>query len=480
MSDSPLNLKRESLISFSGRGLSSGIGLVSLILLARLLGPEKLGLYFVLLAGAQVAALAVMGMGKGVQKRVSEINSTEGELLGFLLVFTLAYGGLVVAVAGSVYTVTPILSSRVEPLGFIGFCGAFIGISLFMAIYHFYSGIGNPGGATWYEAVQIGGALLIQLSIVLMGGAVGWLLLAYGVSGIIAGGTMLFQARIRPVWPSWSTIHATLNFSRWTVGETVFRSISMRGNPLLLGSFTNAASVGLFEAAARLSLPGLILSASVSDPLLVSVSESDSEGDTTRVNRHAKTALQYSSLLAIPVFFGALALGTPLLQMIYGVQYGAAALVLYLITFARIFTAVRTPLDALVIGRNTPHLSLISNGTLLAAHIVFGVLLTIKYGMLGLAVSIVLAEVLSYIVLHGLIRKTSGGWFVPNNIDKQILAAVIMYLVIVLFRPVFPITSGVSLGIHLLVGAVVFFLSYDFISRGDIRKVIQEGLHTRR
>lgn len=470
MSPPQLSLKRESLLAFSARAVTSAIGLVGLVLLARLLGPETLGVYFVLLAGAQVAGLMTLGVGQAVQKRVSEVDTEAEELLGFTLGFSFLYIAVVVVGSVGLY-LSGVFPDAVTVSAFIGFTAAFIGATLFPTVYRFYAGVGKPGRATWFETLYVGAILTVQVVLLVQGFSVGWLLGAYGVSGVAISIVVLVEMGIRPQRPSKAVLIDTAQFARWTVGSAIFSTAYNRVNPLLLGLLIGATGVGLFESAARLSVPGLMLASSLALPLLIMVSTANSSGQ--KIHSEVQQAVDYSSLLAVPVFFGAVAIGTPLLYHLYGAEFAAGALILQLVTLARIFTSLRAPLGAFLVGRDRPQLTFAAMVLLLGVHLALGILLTIEYGLIGLGLSMVLAEVLTFCFLLFVTRWLEGRWFIPTGVGTQLLAGVVMYLVVLSLRVLLPVSSPGILAPFLVVGAGVYFSVYDLISGGDLRRLLR-------
>ena len=91
-----LSISGEALVGLSSQVVKMGFGFAGFILFARVLGPVGLGGYLVVLAAGRLVSQVADGVADGIQKRVSEANANERELLGTGIIF---HVGLIAATA---------------------------------------------------------------------------------------------------------------------------------------------------------------------------------------------------------------------------------------------------------------------------------------------------------------------------------------------------------------------------------------------
>jgi len=313
-------------VTFARQSLGSlaalTFGLLVSIVLPRVLGAEARGEYQLAVKLATlVLAVAQWGIPEVLLQLVAEKRAQLGELIGTSLALGLTGAAVVAAV---LWLATPLFGETllrgVEPgllaLTLTGSLVALVGLLARRFIQ-------LQGQLAVYNGLDVGRTLLFLVL-------------------LLAGGAAAPRQAIVPVW-AWLVGEVALAIAalawlprtRWAIKPTLARQLATSGAPIQLslvamfigsegGAFVlnanlDVASVGIYSVA--LSMSRLILQVSMAlrtalQPRLVGL-EADSAAVTVRVTRHG---LLWMLLAAL-----ALAVGSPLVPLIFTSEFAAAA-----------------------------------------------------------------------------------------------------------------------------------------------------------
>jgi O-antigen/teichoic acid export membrane protein len=318
--------------------------------------------------------------------------------------------------------------------------------------------------------------IVLQLLFVLAGfGAAG---MAYGLSigTILMFPVTHYYLRTLPKVPSMQTIRSIWSFARYSTPSAFVSKVYDRYDMLLLGFLATPAVAGHYEVAYKLTVPTMFVAGLSSAGLLAKVSDYYSRGGDPA--QDIVNTVAFSSILAIPIFFGALAIPEKTVVTTFGAEYRAAGALLIWLALYRVISTQSGVLGSIVNGMDMPAYELRASTLALALNIPLGILLYFVLGPVGVVVATVVAEILRYLLLYRVVRSETVANLVPRSLLIQIGAGAIMFLVVSVSDNVISVRSWIDLGVLLAIGGGVYFLLLLTFSRHfrvTIRSVIAQA-----
>jgi O-antigen/teichoic acid export membrane protein len=180
----------------------------------------------------------------------------------------------------------------------------------------------------------------------------------------------------------------------------------------------------------------------------------------------------YLSLLVTPIVFGIFALAPEIIDMFYGERFAAAGPVLGVLIFALIFIFLDFPLGSLLNATGRQAWKTAFMGGAMLVNVIGNLLLVPKLGIMGAAVTALITFTLLFtagwvsimyltkIRLIDLIR-TIGGFYAAG----AVMAIVVLFLKQLVFWPfTIPVGAGVFIGLSVMMG---------MINRGHVNQIMQ-------
>jgi len=437
------------------------VGFVGTIVFARILGPTAFGGFYLLFALIKIADRAVVGWGVAVKKRYSETGAPKAELLGSQLLFT---GGWILLTAVAVAVAAPRLVSYTGlPDAPILFVVLMASVALYEPIDRVVQARGLVGASMWTDTLRSVLTFPLQLGLILLGfGAAG---MAYG----LAAATLLAA---RP-----------LVLRRGLPGDAVasdprkplvVRQIQQRqlppGDGLRpvrcppIGLAAGPAAAGNYEVAFKLTVPATFVMMAASSGLMARVSHRHSKGEG--LSEDVSNTLAFASIVAIPMFFGALALSERLVVTFYGPEYAEAGALLVGLALYQLVRTQSGTLSQVVDGIDRPDLNTRISALTLGLNIVLGVALTLSYGAIGVVVATVVAETLRYVIVASIVKRhVPDTELFPRTLLEQFAASLLMFAVVVPAVDVVTIEHWYHLLAIVGLGAAVYGITLAIISR---------------
>jgi O-antigen/teichoic acid export membrane protein len=457
-----LSLGREALIALVAKFALAVLGFAGIVYFYRELGQEIIGVYYTVLAGAKVSSQVPGGVSTAIQKRVSEVTTDDDEYLGLGFAVVGVLSGLA---AVGVVVFRPLLAPHVEsPAHLVGGVAIFASLSLFSLTNRFYSGIGHPGASFWTDTVRSAVTLAAQVALVLLGWQEFGLIWGFVLATAVTGVGIVFLARIRPRLPSRKVVDRTAAFAKWSVPNAFTANLYQRVDVLILAALVGSAAVGVYEPALRLTIPALFVASSIGDSLTVKAS------GLTSLDRDVlddmENSMSYAGLLALPIFFGALAVPEALMRTVYGPTAVEGALALVGLAAFQVFNAYRLPFDKVVNGMDRPRLQFGVGTFTLLVNVPLAVALAGPYGLEGVVAATLIAEVVRFLVYQAVSWRWIWGETVfTRPMLEQVVSGAVMFGVVefVTAGPV-RITSWFWLLVVVGVGGASYFATLLAIS----------------
>lgn len=470
-----LSMSREALVAILAKFVLAVTGFAGVIIFARVLGVSGVGKYYAILAAANLVAQIPGRTSGAIKKRVSEVDTPVEEYFGLGILFNL---GFVLVLTACVFLLYPYLEPYIGPTAFgIGLVAVVASLSAFALVNRIYAGIGNPGASFWTDTVR---------SVLTLGGQVTMLWLGWHVLGLLTGfvaGTVstavlvYLLIRIRPALPSRETVSRTYEFARWNIPNGILDDMYQRLDVLLLYGIAGSTAVGLYEPALRLTIPATFISASIGDTLVVKASGLHSIDEDVVFD--LKNAISYTSLLAIPIFFGALAMPRELLTTVYGPEFADGALALVGLAAFQLFNTFRVPFAMVINGIDRPDLQFRVKLLILLVHAPLAVLLGLEYGLLGVIAATLFAEAVRVGLYLAVAYSLFGELILPWQVVEQFLSGVVMFGVVYWLVDLVPVTGWTRLLGIVGMGAIVYFSTLSVVSshfRSTVRHTLTNAV----
>jgi len=394
---------------FADRILRMGFGLVVGVWVARYLGPEQFGLFsYVLAFVALFGVFATLGLDDIVVRDIVRNPSDKDEILGATFSLKLLGGlvGILLTTAGILllrpndrltHSMVAIIASGLifQSFDTISFWfqsqvqikyvvyaknGAFILISLAKV------------GLILSHASLIAFAWAALAEIIL--GAVG-LTLAYGANGHLVRAWRGSIARARSLLTdSWPLILAGLAIV-----------VYMKIDQIMLGEMLGNQAVGLYSAATRISEIWYFIPVAIVSSASPSIVEAKAISDSLYYQKVDKlfrlmAVLAFSIVIPMTFFSG------HIIDLLYGPEFAGAGSVLAIHIWAAVFVFLGVAQGPWTVNEGLMKLSLQRTVIGAVANVVLNLLLIPRIGVVGAAISTLIAQALSSCILNRFDRRT--------------------------------------------------------------------------
>jgi O-antigen/teichoic acid export membrane protein len=458
-----ISLGVESIKGFAGKIVQSVLGFVGTIVFARILGPKSFGGFYFLLALVFLADKPLRGTATAISKRFSESENEPREIVGSIALF---YGIGFLLAGGALLLLSDVLQrqTNVSNAALVFFL-LLTSITLFDVVQELLAASGYPSLQIWNDTLR---------SILTFPFQIGFVLLGFSAAGMgygLAAATFLsipgaiYFIRLRPARPSLKTLRSLWKFARYSVPSAIVGTAYGRLDMLLLGSLLTTSAAANYQIALKLTTPAVLVATSIAPALFPKVSNLHSRGEN--VAEEISNVVSFSSIIAIPIFFGVIAIPEVLVVTIYGGEYRSAALLLIGLAAFQVVTTQASMYDRAVNAIDRPELNFRFSSIALVFNIVVGVTLLYEIGAIGVVIATVLSEILRYLLfVFALQRELEGLTVLPRTLFEQFAAGSIMYATVEAAERAVVVQSWVDLVLLVGTGAVVYGVVLLAISPG--------------
>jgi O-antigen/teichoic acid export membrane protein len=392
-------------ILFAGTLIGEALRLPIGIILARLLGPDQLGLYYLAVSAVGVVSgLSLVGMGSALVRYVSLFRSRRDAagLWGALQVGIGLPAALSLCAALALFALADPIAERLlhEPrlVPLLRMISATIPFWTLMVV----GAAATRGFKTMlYDAIanRVSQPLARLLLILLLGATIGLTattaLAAFGLALILSVTLLfLFLNRLfplkRPLRAGRRDARSILRFALPLYAAGLLYTLGPHLNTLLLGALSTAANVGIFFTAYEVNRLGLLFHSSVAMASAPIVAELYDQGSRERLKAIYQTTAKWALTVSLPLFLAMLLFPTEILS-VFGPGFVAGATALRILACASL-ASTATGISGVVIsmtGNTHLHLlnSLVNYGLMLGLDY----LLIQRWGLDGAAMATLVA-----------------------------------------------------------------------------------------
>jgi len=461
-----MNVGKSIVSHFFSKVVASGAGFVATFVIARVLGASTLGTYALAQSLIIWAVVPALGISKAAEKYISE-----GERPGAHLTTGAAFSLLSVAVVA------------VLLLLFDGYVSQYVGADVtllvvlivaatvsFDTVGAFMKGeklVAQFGWLTTGEKIL---RTLFQLLFIWLGYTIAGLLAGHAFALLVVSLAAVTFLETQPSLPTRTDVKKFLDFARYSwMGGLKTKTFGWM-DTLVLGFFVSSSLVGIYEVAWTLSAFLVLASNSIRNVMFPEFSEMSGRKEHGRISDALATSIQYTGVLIIPGFFGAVVVGPRLLK-IYRPEFVAGSMILLVLILAQIFEVYGSQFVDLLDALNRPDSAFRTNVAFTVANLALNVVLISQFGWLGAAVATFLSSLLTLGLGYYYLTESLETIELPvTEIGKQVVSAAVMAVAIYGLEQAAPPNHYATLFLVFL-GAVLYGVSLLTIST-DTRQTV--------
>jgi len=445
-----MTLQRSTTGWFLANVASSVLNFLAVVFFSRVLGAAILGIYFMFFSLVQVLNyIGNGGLSGATIKRISEGNRNSSLLGASFLMRSVFFSVIAIGILLCRNQLTSFLHGDFTyPLIIILFL-----LQMSDLIREVLQGIHRVGISAWVDFVQQAGKIAAQVGLV-----------GYGIVGLIVGliagilasiGCGYAYIRIRLSWPKYSDMCDLFRFSRFAYGNSVGGLVFDWIGILAIGFFLGSTAAAVYGVCWSISVMVLLFSQAISTALFPQVSRFHTMKNHSGIKDTLSIGLSYSPLLALPAFFGVIAVGGRFLSTVYGADFSSGALVLVVLMATRVIQSLQMVICRTLEGLNRPDIEFRITLLTVSINLVSMVFFIQWYGAAGGALSSLITISISLMLNAWMLHR-----IIPIEMAPPVFwiagASVVMFIVVQALLRVFPQVTLISLAGIILAGVVVY------------------------
>jgi O-antigen/teichoic acid export membrane protein len=412
---------RGTIVLFVGRLISTGLATVTTIILARLLGPDGLGLYALVLLIPNFIALFI-GFGVDVAvTRFAALNLSRGDSeaakrMAVNAIFFIFLTGVILTIASfaiGTYLSLPILhrtglSSLVQLASFF-----VLTTTLFQLGNALFMGWSSMGFVSVTTVIQSAVRLAVAPVLLLIGLGVYGAVLAHVISYLFSGliGIMLFYTLFLRRFPAVlgsfvRDVRMLVAYALPIYAGAIVSGVSQNYITIILAAIASNAIVGYYQAALWLVIPIGLTSTVISVALLPGFARLQGvQADTSLAFRYAT---KYVAYLTAPIVMLVVAVAGPLTIGILGDSYAPAVPYLRLLALSSLPIIIGlTVTPPFLNGIGKTRITFLLNGLSALTTVAFASLLSLVLGLAtyGLVYALIFSNLVTAIIGLSLLSK---------------------------------------------------------------------------
>lgn len=415
------------------------------IVVGRLLGPDRFGLYTIaLIVPTYVYLLLVWGLPSTItrysSKYLSEGNEKKAVSFGYAIsILQLASGllavGLLIPFSNVISTNLlhrPELSvGIVIPVAIVSVVGQIMfynGSAAFVGLHEF-------GKSAVFQIIMAFTKLVISVLLILLGysvlGATAGYTFGYIVAGAIA--LILLLLRNKSLIPSSikEDVRTSIKYAPPVYYSLLIAGVVFPVQNTMLAYVVSNSAIGGYTAAGNIGTLISLFTIPIATTLLPLFSKTVYRG-TAQLADTFKLSIKYAALFILPVAMFVMAFSTPLVVAIYGYAYQFGGNYLVIVAMASLLAGAGSISDTpFLYGIGETRKAFVATLIGAAVSISTSVILAIHIGVYGILIGTLLGQLLSLIVALKFISNILGvkaqSWFFWRIYLSSALSAIIVY-----------------------------------------------------
>ena len=456
--------------SLVGKVTGRALHVLTLVVLARLLGPAGFGLYAVGWTVLRLTGLiAALGLNSGVIRFGARLWKKEPARFSGVVRRSVSMSLLSGTVAGAVlFSLASFLSQQVfhEPDLKIVF-------QVFATAFPFAAGLRVAAAATRISrrmefsvyAEELSQPLA-NLALVLLFSLLGWRLLG-AVSAAVASFVIAFVVAILLLGRAFPELTSQQARPRFPFREILLFSLSASVaeslgilnlwlDRLFVAFFLPSFEVGVYHATSQASMLFALILASFAAIFSPMIAECHAAGDMARLESLFRISTKWTLYVSLPFFVVICSAPQELLTVIFGADYAPGAVPLVVLTLGQVPNVATGAVAPLLVMTGHQRFWLLLSATAVLLNAVLNFLLIPRWGLSGAAFAT--AATISLLFTLGLfwVRRVLGLWPYDRRYLKGLQAALVSVIAVALLSQV----NVGSPALRLLLTAVLSFGSF--------------------
>jgi O-antigen/teichoic acid export membrane protein len=283
------------------------------------------------------------------------------------------------------------------------------------------------------------------------------------LANLLIAPVVVYAVGVRPRLPSRDAVGTIWTYARYSIPNGIVGTAQQRMDRILLGFLASTAVLGNYEVALKLTLPAMFVAGIAQDGLMSRISNRRSRDESFATD--IQNNLANASVFGIPLFFGALTLGGPVVVTLYSNQYSDAVPFFAGLALFRLLRTQKSILTGVLNGLNRPELNFRISLGVFSFNLIAGVALLFAIGPIGVVIATVVSEVFAYGVRGYMVRSlVPSVRLFPRLLIEQVLSGAVMAVIVYAARLALPLATWPYVFAVVGLGGVTYFAVLTAIS----------------
>jgi PST family polysaccharide transporter/lipopolysaccharide exporter len=441
--------------------------LITLIVLARLIGPTEIGLM-----GIALLSLAAVNKFTNIGLNAALIQQKEENVDEYLNTTWMLEIGRGVLIGGSLFLAAPLIASVFnEPRA--------TDVIRVIALSPIFLGLRNPGVVYFQKDLNFHKLFVYEIGtqVIQAAVAIGYVLISPTVWAYVFGFVFadLFQAMIsyflhgyRP-WPQFdrSAAEELINYGKWITGTSILHFLYSEGDDAVVGWLVGPAALAFYRYGYRFSnAPATELGQVVASVMFPAFSKVQDDIETLRTTY--LQSLQMTAFVSFPAAFGIAAVAPTFVRAFLGSEWNATILPMQILAFYGLLSAVGQTFGPLWKAMGRPDYVTKLSALRVAILAILVIPITSEYGVVGTAALVTGVYVFPmmpidlYLVTDTLEMSMTR---LANEFVYPFVASLVMGLVVYQVQLSFSIHPMIDFVLLVGLGVVVYALAVLLLDR---------------
>jgi len=440
------------------RIVNRGFSLIRLVILARILSPNDFGLMGIaLLTMATLDTFSQTGFQQALVQKKEDIKSyldsawTVLILRGFILFAILFF----IAPYAAIFFDAPEAKSIIQVIGFAVLLQAFtnIGVIYFQKELEFNKQFIYQLSGTLADFIVAISAVLILKNV--------WAL----VLGLLAGSFARFVVSylIHPYRPHLSfdlgRAKELFGFGKWVLGSSILVFLITQGDDIFVGKLLGVAALGFYQMAYRISnMPATEITHVISQVTFPAYSKL--QDNIPKLKEAYLKVLQVTAFLSFPVAGLIFVLAPDFTKIFLGEKWMPMVPAMQVLCIFGVTRSIGATMGPILYSVERPKIQTKVSSVQLITMAIIIYPLTIRWGILGTSLAIVIPNILALILItieaRSIINATYKEFFV--SVIIPVIAVFVMFLAMFLKQVLLPSVSSIpNFFVGLVLCSIIYF-----------------------
>ncbi|MES3005347.1 MAG: flippase [Patescibacteria group bacterium] len=391
---------------FFGRIASMAISFIATAYIARNLGPANYGeLSYAISFVSIFSFIAVLGIDQVLYRDLIHFPEKKNQYMGSA--FVLRIGASVIAILLCTFFAVWFSPKDVSFFLIFLLSLSFIFNTFQIINYEFQANVQSkfPSLLTLYVTILLN---ILKILVIVFGQGVIYLAFVLLLESVFyAAGYLYYRAKFYGMISQWSfdkEIAKKILHDSWPlIFSSAFALIYARIDQIMIKNMMDASSVGLYDAAVRLSEVWYFIPSIISSSLFPAIINAKNTSEKTYYKRIQKLALLLvglSVLISLPVMF----LSDFIVRLVYGQAFIGAVLILQVYIWSNVATSLNSVVNLYLVTENFKKMLLFSTFAGMLTNVVLNIYFIPKYGTIGAAYATLISYAVPFLSIFVLPR----------------------------------------------------------------------------